>query len=190
MKHFRHLPNDEVRMGLLHDKFLRTNVLLLSRVDYVPLFQDLHGKGFVFIALELNLQTGIKDRQQQVIQFVFFFQITLLMSPSHHDATYQLDPPKASYPQSVDDVEVGQVKVEEKRILCFVPVMPGKEGKCGNRIKGDMADKRSDNPLSTSWDVASIRTLPLCLQILLDWICGNLSRMLLPRMWRFEDIWV
>lgn len=68
-----HLPNNEVRVSLLHDEFLRTNVLLLSRVDYVPLFQDLHGKGFVFIALELNLQTGNKERQQPVIQLGFFF---------------------------------------------------------------------------------------------------------------------
>lgn len=72
------------------------------------------------------------------------------MSPLHHGATYQLDPPKASNPQSVDDVEVGEVKVEEKRILCFIPVTPGKEGKCGKRIKDDMVDKRRDNPLSTS----------------------------------------
>ena len=45
-------------MGLLHDELLGTNVLLLSRVDYVPLLQDLHGEGFVFITLELNLTTG------------------------------------------------------------------------------------------------------------------------------------
>lgn len=54
------VPNNEVRVGLLHDEFLRTNVLLLSCVDYVPLFQDLHGKGFVLLALELNLQSGGK----------------------------------------------------------------------------------------------------------------------------------
>lgn len=69
------------------------------------------------------------------------------MSLSHRGATYQLDPPEASNPQSVDDVEVGQVKVEEKRILRFVPVTPGKEGKCGNRIKDDMVDKRRAHPL-------------------------------------------
>lgn len=137
-------------MGLLHDEFLRTNVLLLSRVDYVPLFQDLHGKGFVFVALELNLQTGNNERQQPVIRVGVLFPAKSINDTSHRSTTYQLDPPKASNPQSVDDVEVGQVKVEEKRILCFVPAMPGKEEKCRNRIKDDMVDKRRDNPLSTS----------------------------------------
>lgn len=51
-----HIPNNEVRVGLLHDELLRTNVLLLSRIDNVPLLQDLHGEGFVLIALELNLR--------------------------------------------------------------------------------------------------------------------------------------
>lgn len=51
-------------MGLLHDEFLRTNVLLLSCVHYVPLFQDLHGKGFVLVTLELNLQSGGKKNMQ------------------------------------------------------------------------------------------------------------------------------
>lgn len=184
------LPDDEVRVGLLHDEFLRTNVLLLSRVDDVPLLQDLHGKGFVFVALELNLQTRNEERQQPVIQFRVLFPAKSINATSHRGATHQLDPPKASNPQSVNDVEVSQVKVEEKRILCFVPVTPGKEGKCQNRIKDDMVDKRRDNPLPTSWVVTSICTLLFCLQILLDWICGNLSRMLLPRMWRFEDVWV
>jgi len=52
------VPHDEVRVRLLHDEFLWTNVLLLSRVDDVPLLQDLHGVGFVLVALELNLQWG------------------------------------------------------------------------------------------------------------------------------------
>lgn len=125
-------------------------MLLLPRVNYVPFFQDLHGKGFVFIALELNLQTGIKDRQPLNSFGFFFLLLNRLMSPSHLSATYQLDPPKASNSQSVDDVEVGQIKAEEKRILSFVPVTPEKEGKCGNRIKDDVADKRQNNPLSTS----------------------------------------
>lgn len=50
------VPNDEVRVGLLHDEFLWTNVLLLPRVDNVPLLQDLHCEGFVLVALELNLR--------------------------------------------------------------------------------------------------------------------------------------
>lgn len=47
---------------------------------------------------------------------------------------YQLDAAKASNPQSVDDVEVGQVEVEEKGVLCFIPVTPGREGERGNMI--------------------------------------------------------
>lgn len=141
--------------------------------------------------LSWTCKPGIKKGNSRLYSLgFFFFRLNQLMSPPHCGATYQLNPPKASNPQSVNDVEVGQVKVEEKGILCFVPVTPGKEGKCGNGIKDDMADKRRDNPVSTSWDITSIRTLPLCLQILLDWICGNLSRMLLSRMWRFEDVWV
>lgn len=67
------LPNDEIRVGLLHDELLRANVLLLSRVHYVPLFQDLHGKGFVFVALELNLQSSRnKERWQPVVSFFPF----------------------------------------------------------------------------------------------------------------------
>lgn len=139
--------------------------------------------------LSWTCKPGIKKSNRRLFS-VFFPQLNQLISVSRRGATYQLDPPEASNPQGVDDVEVGQVKVEEKRILCFVPVMPGREEKCGNRIKDDIADKRRDNPLSTFWDVSSIRSLPLCLQILLDWICANLSRMLLPRMWRFEDVWV
>lgn len=77
------------------------------------------------------------------------------MSPSRRGARppppYQLDAPKSSNPQSVDDVEVGQVEVEEKRVLCFVPVTAGEGGVGGgNGIKDGTADKRRDNPLSTS----------------------------------------
>lgn len=50
------LPNNEVRVGLLHDELFWANVLLLSRVDNVPLLEDFHGKRFVLITLELNLQ--------------------------------------------------------------------------------------------------------------------------------------
>lgn len=35
---------------------------------------------------------------------------------------YQLHATKATNPQSVDDVEVSQVEIEEKRILRFIPV--------------------------------------------------------------------
>lgn len=123
-------------MGLLHDEFLRTNVLLLSRVHYVPLFQDLHGEGFVFVALELNLQSSRnKERGQPVVPFfLFLFRLNRLMPVSRRGIPYQLDAAKASNPQSVDDVEVGQVEVEEKGVLCFIPVTPGREGECGNRI--------------------------------------------------------
>lgn len=57
------VPHNEVRVGLLHDEFLWTNVLLLSSVDNVPLLQDLHGKGFVLITLELNLQRERKEKR-------------------------------------------------------------------------------------------------------------------------------
>lgn len=50
------VPNNEIRVGLLHDKFLRANVLLLSCVNNVSLLQDLHGEGFVLVAFKLNLQ--------------------------------------------------------------------------------------------------------------------------------------
>lgn len=70
---------------------------------------------------------------------------------SHCSAPYQLDTTKATNPQSVDDVEVSQVEIEEKRILCFIPVEPGKRGKkYGKRIRDDMKDERGDNPLSTT----------------------------------------
>lgn len=137
--------------------------------------------------LSWTCQPGFKTGKSRLYSLAVFSLLNQLMSPSHRSATYQLHPPKASNPQSVDDVEVSQVKVEEKRILCFVPVTPEKEGKCGNGIKDDIVDKRRDNPLSTSWDVTAICTLPLCLRILLDWICSHLSRMLLPRMWLFEE---
>lgn len=45
------------------------------------------------------------------------------MSLSH---PYQFDTTKASNPQCVNDIEVSQVEIEEKGILCLVPVMPGK----------------------------------------------------------------
>lgn len=37
-------PDNEVGVSLLHDELLRADVLLLPRVHYVPLLQDLHGK--------------------------------------------------------------------------------------------------------------------------------------------------
>lgn len=56
------VPNNEVRVGLLHDEFLRANVLLLPCVDNVPFLQDLHGEGFVLVALELNLRRQGRER--------------------------------------------------------------------------------------------------------------------------------
>lgn len=58
----RKLPNNEVRVGLLHDELFRADVLLLSRVDNVSLLQDFHGERFVLVTLELNLQATGKER--------------------------------------------------------------------------------------------------------------------------------
>lgn len=57
----------------------------------------------------------------------------LFMLLSHCSAPYQLDTTKATNPQSIDDVEVRQVEIEEKCILCFIPVEPGKRGKSTGR---------------------------------------------------------
>ena len=112
-------------MGLLHDELLGTNVLLLSRVDYVPLLQDLHGEGFVFITLELNLTTGEGEkREENIIE-----RFGIKKNSCHCHAAvppYQLHATKATDPQSVDDVEVSQVEIEEESILCFVPAEGGK----------------------------------------------------------------
>ena len=51
------LPDNEVRVGLLHDEFLRADMLLLSRVHNVTLLQDLHGKRLHLITFQLNLST-------------------------------------------------------------------------------------------------------------------------------------
>ncbi|TNN81794.1 hypothetical protein EYF80_007923 [Liparis tanakae] len=40
---------------------------------------------------------------------------------------HQLNAAKSADSQSVDDVEVGEVEVEEKGVLCFVSVVPGQE---------------------------------------------------------------
>lgn len=45
---------------------------------------------------------------------------------SQCSAPYQLNTTKATNSQSVDDVKVSQVEIKEKRILCFIPVVPGK----------------------------------------------------------------
>lgn len=118
-------------MGLLHDEFLRTNVLLLSCVHYVPLFQDLHGKGFVLVTLELNLQSGGKKNMQIYSRNINLHNLWCnckekCMLLSHCSAPYQLDTTEATNPQSVNDVEVSQVEIEEKRIFCFIS---GKAGK-------------------------------------------------------------
>ncbi len=51
------VPDYKVWMCLLHDQFLRADVLLLSRVHNVTLLQDLHPKRLHLIALELHLTT-------------------------------------------------------------------------------------------------------------------------------------
>lgn len=127
------VPNNEVRVGLLHDEFLRTNVLLLSCVHYVPLFQNLHGKGFVLITLELNLQSGGSKNMQT---YKVSLNVNLrgnckekkiqIMLLSHCGAPYQFDTTESANPQSVNDVEVSQVEIKEKCILCFIPGKPGK----------------------------------------------------------------
>lgn len=113
-----------------------------------------------------------RNKESRLYRFVVSFS-GWINQCQHHAARvpYQLDAAKASNPQGVDDVEVGQVEVEEKRVLCFVPITPGKGGKCGNGIKDDTADKSEDNPLSTSRDITSIRTPFICLQILVAVIC-------------------
>lgn len=73
----RSIPNNEVGVGLLHDEFLWADVLLLPGVHNVPLLQDLHGKGFVLITLELNLQReGEKQLSVQKVDFFFAFTYT------------------------------------------------------------------------------------------------------------------
>ena len=52
-----YLPDNEVRMGLLHDEFLRADMLLLPRVHDVTLLQELHGKSLQLITLQLDLLT-------------------------------------------------------------------------------------------------------------------------------------
>lgn len=91
---------------------------------------------------------------------------TVKMSKRNHSCychsrvlPYQLDTPEATDTQSVDDVEVSQVEIEEKCVLCFIPVVPGKRGKKrqnGNRIRDEMKDERRDNPLPTTWDKISV----------------------------------
>lgn len=80
-------------------------------------------------------RSGIEKGDGRLYRFSFFFSgPNRLMSASRRGVPYQLDAAKASNPQSVDDVEVGQVEVEEKGVLCFIPVTPGREGECGKRI--------------------------------------------------------
>lgn len=76
----RSVPNNEVGVGLLHDEFLWADVLLLPGVHNVPLLQDLHGKGFVLITLELNLQReGEKQLSVQKVDFFFLPSPTQLL---------------------------------------------------------------------------------------------------------------
>lgn len=67
---------------------------------------------------------------------------------SHLSPPYQLHATKAANPQSVDDVEIGQIEIEEKSILGFVPAdgvkeEDGEEG--GERGRGGgRQDKERD----------------------------------------------
>lgn len=56
-------------------------------------------------------------------------------------ATYQLDAPEAADPQGVDDVEVGEVEIREKRVLGFVPALPGANKK-GKKTLGEGLEGR------------------------------------------------
>lgn len=48
-------PDSKRTVGLHHDASLRQDVALLTRVQDVTLFQDLHGKGTAVIVLQLYL---------------------------------------------------------------------------------------------------------------------------------------
>lgn len=53
-------------------------------------------------------------------------------------ASYQLNTSKATDPQSVDDVEVSEVEVEEKRILCFIPAVAGNRLEMKSRMEEEI----------------------------------------------------
>jgi len=49
------VPDSKRTVGFHHDASLRQDVSLLTRVQDVTLFQDLHGKGATVIILQLHL---------------------------------------------------------------------------------------------------------------------------------------
>ena len=121
-----------------------------------------------------------------------FWEPIVKMSKRNHSCychsrvlPYQLDTPEATDTQSVDDVEVSQVEIEEKCVLCFIPVVPGKRGKKDRMGTGlEMRWRMKDQIIHFQQPETKFPSLLqlICLQILEDLTHSNLLRMLL-RMW-------